>query len=440
MRWTGVICAVLAGACGDNEDGDGGGGGGGGSGSGSGSGGTSERQFVFVESNALEGNEILAFERGDDGGLMFRERYDAGGIGITAGADQRLGPLDSDDEIAISGDGNYLYAVNSGDSTVAAFRIDDDGVLSAVSESPFDSGGTNPVGIGLTDSNMYVINKEAEGLATPSYAAMRIDDGHATMIGSVSAQPGGSPSTAHLSRDERFVFGTSFIDGARPMAAPVGQIESFVRQSDGSLVAAPGSPLALPPDTTGMTPPPPPVALNVAQHPSEALLYVAFPTRSQIGVYEIEDTGALTFLRTVPNSGKAVCWFQIDDDGRYMYTVNSVSATVSTYDLSDPSDPVEGGAIELANAMAGPPFIDAMGMTVPVTSQPFDFAFDAEQKHLYIVSQRATTNVEDLAGNFLHVLDVHEDGSLAETISPIDLSTVGVSPLARPQGVAVVTK
>jgi hypothetical protein len=189
-----------------------------------------------------------------------------------------------------------------------------------------------------------------------------------------------------------------------------------------------------------MNPPPPPVALNVVQHPTQNLLYVAFPARSQVGVYQIEDTGALTFLRAVPNSGKAVCWFLIDDNGRYLYSLNSVSATISTYDLADPANPVEIGALELKNAMAGPPFVDAMGMTVPITSQPFELAFDPEQRHIITVSQRATTNVQDLAGNFLHVLDVHEDGSIGESLEPIDLTELGVPPLARPQGVAVVTK
>jgi hypothetical protein len=101
------------------------------------------------------------------------------------------------------------------------------------------------------------------------------------------------------------------------------------------------------------------------------------------------------------------------------------------------SNPVEVSALALAKAVSGPPFVDAMGMTETNTSQPFEIAFDQEQRHMYVVSQRVTTNADDLAGNYLHTLSIAADGSLSEPSDPIDLRDAGVAATARPQGLVV---
>src|SRR6185503_5747792 len=102
-----------------------------------------------------------------------------------------------------------------------------------------------------------------------------------------------------------------------------------------------------------------------------------------------------------------------------LYTVNSISGSISIYDITTARTPMEMHSITLKLAMAGPPFIDANGLTQTVTSQPFQFAFDKDQTHLYVVSQRATTNANDLAGNYLHTLLIDSDGDLSERGEPI---------------------
>jgi len=231
-----------------------------------------------------------------------------------------------------------------------------------------------------------------------------------------------------------------FFDGARASQAPVGQIDAFVINTNGTLTAAPGSPYALPADTSGITPTPAAVALNMVEHPTKDILYVGFPTRSQIGVYTINpSTGALTFVRAVSSSGKGVGWFLIDKNAKHLYAVNSESATISTYDLTDPSKPVETSSLELQKDVAGPSFVDANGVTQTITSQPFQLAFDREQTHIFVVSQRVTTNASDLNGNYLHTLSIGSNGVLTEPAAPIDLRELGVPATARPQGVLVVT-
>lgn len=169
-------------------------------------------------------------------------------------------------------------------------------------------------------------------------------------------------------------------------------------------------------------------------HPTEKVLYAGFVTYSQIGVYTYTDTGVLTLANQVANSGMAVCWIEPTADGKRFYTTNTASATVSWYDAATATAPVEMGALALAAAESGVPFVDAMGMDQTVTSAPFQLELSPDEDRLYVVSQRVTTNATDTSGNLLHELHVAADGSLTEPGAPLDLP---VPPEARPQGVIV---
>jgi 6-phosphogluconolactonase (cycloisomerase 2 family) len=156
-----------------------------------------------------------------------------------------------------------------------------------------------------------------------------------------------------------------------------------------------------------------------------------------LAVYDYDPNGSLSFINTFPNSGKGIRSFLINAQATRLYTVNSASASISTYDLTEPRAPSENFSITLKLAKAGPPFVDAMGTPQTVTSQPFQVAFDDNQSHVYAISQRVTTNASDTAGNYLHVLSIDDDGGLSEPGEPIDLRNVGVGAIARPQGVVV---
>jgi hypothetical protein len=395
---------------------------------------------VYLESNDPAGNSILTFARGDDGALSIDRLTVTAteGLGLTAGPDQRIGPLDSDHGLVVSDDGRFLLAVNSGDHTISMFSIGDDGDLT-LAGLPVESGGANPVSLGVDGEIIHVVNKSADGAFQPSYAALALrqdtlqllpDLGYDTVLG-------GSPSIAFVHPDGAMLFGTEFFDASRQ--APAGQIDAFLIGDDGRLVHAPGSPYALPADTSGIVPSPLAVALSITANPIDhSILYVAFPTRNQIGVYRLDpECYELTFIRTVASSGQFVSRFLMDRAGHYLYAVNGASASISTFDLSDPLAPVEIGALELAQARGGRPFVDAAGANQTITSQPFQLSFDADQSHVYVVSQRVTTNADDAVGNYLHTLVVRADGSLAELAEPIDLLAAGVPSIARPQGVLV---
>src|SRR5947209_2560809 len=85
---------------------------------------------VYVESNnpGAGQNAVLAFNRSADGTLTQIGTFSTHGTG-QLNLPKVVGPDDSSQEVVATPDGRFLYAVNQGSGTVAAFRIERDGSL-----------------------------------------------------------------------------------------------------------------------------------------------------------------------------------------------------------------------------------------------------------------------------------------------------------------------
>jgi 6-phosphogluconolactonase (cycloisomerase 2 family) len=371
---------------------------------------------LYIESNDPRPaqNSILAYRRGADGSLTplpgspFLTR--GAGVGNPA---QIMGPNDSDQNMIVTPDHRFLLAVNSGSNTVAVFRILADGSLEHISGSPFPSGGINPVSVGLSGLRLIVVNKNQDpaqnvGGALPNYVSIRNaatlgEPGFAQRPFSVTAPAGSSPSQGLVSPNGQVLFDAQFLGG---------NLVSFRIDADGRLIEAPGSPQKLPASV-----PPPAQPLGLQVHPSQPILYVGFASANQLGVYNYdEDTGALTFVNAFNNSGKALCWIVTNHAGTALFTVNSGDNSVSSYNISQPLAPAEAQHLVLR----GP-------------GNPFQQALEPSERFLYVVSQRTTTDPNDLTGNGVHILTVGQDGSLAE--APFSPMALPVPAFARPQGV-----
>lgn len=373
---------------------------------------------LYVTSNdpAAGRNAMLGYRRAADGSLtaLPGSPYLMGGTGVSNPA-QLDGPDDDDQNIVVSADHRFLYSVNSGSNTVAGFRINSDGSLTAVPGSPFASGGVEPVSVGLTGGRLYVVNKNQDpGQAMPAnganYTAFQVNsDGSLTAISgsTVAAAPDASSSQALITRDGKYL-----IDAEEGTAV----LRAFKIGATGLLTEVPGSPLA-PPVVNGTQAAP----LGLIMHPAQNLLYVGFVNVARLGVYSIDPTtGALTFVTHVANSGSEICWLTTTKDGKSLYSVNMSSNSVSHYDLTNPNNPVEVQHLVMKDAGSG---------------GGFQLALDPTEKLLYVVQQRTTLNAADLKGNAVHVFNVAADGSLTETaFSPIALP---VPSNAHPQGLVV---
>ncbi|MDQ2778917.1 MAG: lactonase family protein [Pseudomonadota bacterium] len=397
---------------------------------------------LYVESNRLEAdqNSILAYARAADGSLTPLEGspFLTSGKGLNNPTAAKLGPNDKDYPLLASRDKKRLFAVNSGSNTIAVFDIGDNGRLRQIEGSPFPSGGRSPVSLTIAGTRLYVVNSNGDAdqlpnADAPNYTGFDIaDDGKLTPIpgSTVSTVKGGYPSQVLASNDGTLLFGLDFL---APAAQPgVGSVHAFKINSNGTLTQPAGSPYALPAG------PMPPLPLGMNQHPSRNILYVGYVTRKQIGVYTFDgQTGALTFVRTVPNSGTEICWIRPTANGARIYTVNNIDNSVSFYDNSDPLQPVEKQHLLLK--LPGPLFLNDRGPDsfMQVTSTPYEPALAPDEKFLYVVGNRANALDNSVTtGNTIHILSIAADGSLSQPAAPLVLP-VPVPPATRPQGLVV---
>ncbi|MBV9341821.1 MAG: hypothetical protein JO159_13160 [Acidobacteria bacterium] len=362
---------------------------------------------VYLESNRADHNSILAY-RNNGGTLTFLGEFPTGGKGIFD-LSLKLGPFDSDQNVLTNAEGTVLYAVNGGSDSIAAFRIEDNGTLSTLTGSPFASGGTDPVSVGIARDTLAVVNKAMDpsrpGANQPSYTSFSLAPDGSIENGPLSTQLapiGSSPSQADISSDSRLVFDAQFLGG---------HLQSFLVDHDGSLI-----PEAFKAVNTSAGPQP----LGLWTHPSRPILYAGFTSMNKLAVYTFDSTAHLSFVRTVLNSGKAICWIRSNAAGTRLYTANTGDSSISVYDSSLPLEPVEIQHLKLQGL-----------------GNPLQITVDPRGAFLYVVTQRGSASIPLGQGNTLRALKIDQvSGKLVE--SGTSIVNLPVPPGTRPQGVAAV--
>ena len=372
------------------------------------------KNVVYVESNDSAGNAILAYRRASDGSLTMLpgSPFSTGGLGVSPSTS--LGPYDSDGEIITDPAHQFLFAVNGGSDTIAVFQIAKNGSLTPVDGSPFPSGGSNPVSLGLAGNILCVVNKDEDpdhpGRYLPNYTSFRVNPAGKLIAipgAAVTGDLGSDPSQALVAPGGSLVFGADFLGGV---------LRSFGLTANGRL--DPRAAIALPAAEFADTGAPP-LPLGLAVHPTRPLLYVGFVTINRIGIYRYDATGALKFVRSVPDSGAGVCWLLLNSDATRLYASNTTDPGVSVYDLTDPAEPVEIQKVKLRSA----PGCNPGG---------YQFALDPSGQFLHVVSQQfASTSTP--AANAMHVFSVAGDGRVTEV--PSSPTLLPVPSMTRPQGV-----
>ncbi|MBR8840625.1 MAG: beta-propeller fold lactonase family protein, partial [Stigonema ocellatum SAG 48.90 = DSM 106950] len=240
----------------------------------------------------------------------------------------------------------------------------------------------------------------------PNYTAFRVTPkGRLIPIpnSTISGPTDSRPTQALISPDNRFLFG---IDRG------VGQLRSFKIDKEGRLRESPNSPQPVPasefpPAGTQVT------GLGLQTHPKRPILYVGFFTINRLAVYSYDrQTGELTFLKSVPNSGRLVCWIAVNRAGTRLYTSNFGDNSVSVYDIAkDPTTPVEIQNVKLNGSGSG----------------NANLTLDPTESYLQVLGQSLNTTTGE--GNGVHVLKVNpEDGTLSEVdTSPFQLPSVNGS-------------
>jgi hypothetical protein len=344
--------------------------------------------WVYTISNnpSANANTVIAVPYGSNGRLNRRgtRTYRTGGTGARYIPDQSVGVFAGDQQVTLSPDKRWLFAVNQTSGTIAVFRVNQrTGALRRV--RVVRSGGRAPISIGFNGRHLVVANHgtlapfapgPGADFGNPNLTSFSVSSsGRLRRVASIPTGPG--PTQAHIpARGGRTVFNANFYAFGDP--AP-NEIESFSLSRTGRLAAAPGSPQAFPESVSGNHPPLPPflppdidkLAFGIATHPTQPIVYYLATAANRVAIYRYNASGQMTFIGQEDNTGSfAACWVVLTSDGRYMYTGNTVSQDVSMFRVSRDGTDLT--------------FVEKV--PVPSTGTPFNVAVDDDDRFLYVLA------------------------------------------------------
>ena len=262
---------------------------------------------VFTATNATSGNAVLAFSRARDGSLTSAGTFSTGGTGIGGTTD----PLASQYSMILNGDDNrLLFVVNAGSNDISTFRVNS-AALTLVGRT--SSGGSLPTSLAISRHTLYALNAGSntvrgfdvseDGTLTPNAGASA----------SLSADASGG-AAIRASRDGKVLVVTE--KGSRT-------IDVFSIDSHGGLSAPVQSP------SVGVTP----FGFDFVKQDQIA---VSEAGSAAVSLYSIGKSGTLTVESpSVSTNGQAApCWLIATTNGRFAYTANAGSGTISGYSVS----------------------------------------------------------------------------------------------------------
>jgi hypothetical protein len=329
--------------------------------------------------------------------------YLTGGTGSAPAPGVPLGlQTDDDQQVVINGTGTLLFTVNGFSNNVSVFNINSDASLSPIAGSPFNTGGPQPMSIGLFDgalgnglSLMVVVNHDSDPnqitTKKPNMQTFTVaSDGTMTHnVGKqVTLQVGSSPSQAAIG-PSHLTFVMEFAGAAIPPT--VSQIDSYRIKSNGSLTL----------NNSVQVPPGDHVFLGEVVHPALNVLYAALPADNAISVYSFtQQTGQLAFVTTVSTPGSLPCWLGINAAGTRLYSAETMTNTITLYDISTATAPVQIQHLALT--------------TTSPSSGVTNVRMDPTGQFLYALSNSPTNSS-------LHILSLAADGTMTETLTPLIL-------------------
>jgi 6-phosphogluconolactonase len=272
---------------------------------------------IYTETNAVAGNEVLAFQN-VDGTLTSIGSYATGGLGSGIGLGSQ-GSVVADDE--------HLLAVNAGSNQVSLFDIERDGSLTLGDIE--SSGGVNPISITMNDNVAYVVNA---GDGTVSGFRIRhdrlelIDGSTQTLPGSGAAQISFNSTSKRLVVTEK----------------TTNTIDVLAVNRHGVAGAAESNP------STGPTPFG--FAIDRRNHVIVSNAAGGAAGASSVSSYRFAgSTGLASVSPAVADTQTAACWIALSGDQKYAYTTNAASGSISSYRVG------RNGSLQLLQAVAATP-------------------------------------------------------------------------------------
>lgn len=334
---------------------------------------------VYTMTNAdadAGGNQVLMFSRSADGSLGPAVAFATGGDGTGGGLGNQGG-------LILSPDNRWLFVVNAGSDTISVFRVKPNNLILIGS---FDSGGTLPISLTVDRNLLYALN--AGGVGNISGLIVERDGMLSPLAGSTQPLSGANTGPAQI--------------GFSPDGNVLVVTEKATNNIDTYVVGVDG--LASGPDvftSEGATP------FGFA-FGKRNRLFVSEAAGS-VSSYMVYSDGDLEVISAaVPTNQFAACWVVVTKSGRYAYTTNAGSGSVSGYGIN------KEGRIVL---------LDSTGRTGETGPGPIDMALSNNSRFLY------TLNSDD---GTISGFRVKSNGQLVNLPDPIQANGLpdGVNGLA----------
>lgn len=302
---------------------------------------------VYTMTNAVDGNAVLIFQRGADGRLTPAGSVPTQGLGTGGG-------LGNQSALTLSDDRRWLFVVNPGSNDISVFAVKR-GALRLTDRVA--SGGTQPVSVTYDRGLLYVLNGGGENNITGFYLSR-----HGKLLPVPdSTRPLSAASTAPA----QIAFDP---DGEILVVTEkaTNLITSYTVNHDGR----PSAPIVQP--SAGATP------FGFA-FDRRGRLFVSEAAggatdAGSVSSYRVSPEGRLvTISPSVPTTETAACWVVVTGNGRFAYTTNAGSGTVSAYHIN------QNGMLHLRDA-------DGRTGDTGVGSVPLDMALTRDSRYLYTLN------------------------------------------------------
>lgn len=316
--------------------------------------GNSEPGAVYVQTNQASGNEIAVFTRSADGTLTLSDTVPTDGLGTGSG-------LGSQGSVILSNDGRLLFAVNAGSDEISVFHVDSSGLTLIDKVS---SGGIRPTSLTLYKDLLYVLNAGGNGNIT----GFIVDQAGQLTALAGSTRPlsgnGTAPAQISFSKDGGMLVVTE---------RATNMIVTYAVGNDGLA----SDPTAHP--SSGITP------FGFAFTQQGALIvseaFGGAPLASAVSSYDVSNGGLDVISGSVATGQTAACWIAVSKNGKFAYSTNAGSGSVSAYRVET------DGKLSLVDGAAG--------ITGDGTS-PIDATVSNNGQYLYVLNGR-THNISAFA-------------------------------------------
>lgn len=331
---------------------------------------------VYTLSNQTGGNQVIDYNRTSSGKLEWSASYSTGGTGTGGG-------LGNQGALVLSGDGNFLLAVNPGTNTIASLKIKDN-VLSLVSN--VNSGGMRPISIAQYGNFVFVLNAGGAG----NISGFTMDAN-----GVLTSIPGSAKPLSSSMADPAQI---SFVQDGKVLVITekaTNKIISYTVNGSGM----PGMMHSI----NSASPTPFGFAVGHNNHIYVTEAVGGAPGASVVSSYYIAADGSISLTTGPIGAGQtAACWAVITNNGKYVYATNTGSNNVSSFTANSSGD------LEILEAVAG-----------TTAAGPIDAALSGNSKFLYVLNA---------GGHSISVFSVSNDGSLdgIQTVPGIPVGATGL--------------